>query len=75
VSRYRIRRLAVSLVTCDPWPGLAATDQDAAQLALLRLRWLPSETRRAVAGTRLCCPSQRQIWVIGAPSLPLASVA
>lgn len=39
-SRYRVRRLAVSLVECDPWPGMAATGEDAAQLAILRLRWL-----------------------------------
>jgi hypothetical protein len=50
VSRYRVRGLAVSLITCDPWPALAATGQDAAQLALLRLRWLQDETRRAVRG-------------------------
>ena len=47
-SRYRVRRLAASLVRCDPWPGMAATSEDAAQLALLRLRWLQDENRRAV---------------------------
>lgn len=47
-SRYRIRRLAVKLVRCDPWPGMAATGEDAAQLAILRLRWLQGATRRAV---------------------------
>jgi hypothetical protein len=47
-SRYRVRRLAVGLVKCDPWPGMAATGEDAAQLAILRLRWLQHDTRRAV---------------------------
>lgn len=49
-SRYRVRGLALSLVECDPWPGMAATGEDAAQLAILRLRWLQRETRRAVRG-------------------------
>ena len=49
-SRYRVRRLAVSLVECDPWPGMAATGEDAAQLAILRLRRLQRETRCAVRG-------------------------
>ncbi len=47
-SRYRVRRLAARLVACDPWPGMAATGEDAAQLAVLRLRWLQVATRRAV---------------------------
>lgn len=47
-SRYRVRRLAVSLVECDPWPGMAATGEHAAQLAILRLRSLQRDTRRAV---------------------------
>jgi len=49
-SRYRVRRLAVSLVQCDPWPGMTATGDDAAQLAIMRLRWLQRDTRRAVRG-------------------------
>jgi hypothetical protein len=49
-SRYRVRRLAAGLVRCDPWPGMAATGEDAAQLAILRLRWLQHHTRRAVRG-------------------------
>jgi len=48
LSRYRVRRLAADLVKCDPWPGMAATGEDAAQLALLRLRRLQHDTRRAV---------------------------
>jgi hypothetical protein len=48
LSRYRVRKLAVSLVECDPWPGMVATGEDAAQLAILRLRWLQHDTRRAV---------------------------
>jgi hypothetical protein len=47
-SRYRVRRLAAGLVKCDPWPGMAATGEDAAQLAILRLRRLQQHTRRAV---------------------------
>jgi hypothetical protein len=47
-SRYRVRRLAVNLIECDPWPGMAATGEDAAQLDILRLRWLQRDTRRAV---------------------------
>jgi hypothetical protein len=49
-GRYRVRRLAASLVECDPWPGTAASGEDAAQLAILRLRWLQRDTRRAVRG-------------------------
>jgi hypothetical protein len=48
ISRYRVRRAAANLVTCDPWPGMAAEGPDAGQLALLRLRFLQRETRRAV---------------------------
>lgn len=48
VTRIRIRRTAQRLVACDPWPGMAATEQDAAQLTLLRVLWLQRQTRRAV---------------------------
>jgi hypothetical protein len=48
ISRYQVRRAAAKLVTCDPWPGTAALGTDAAQLAVLRLRLLQRETRRAV---------------------------
>jgi hypothetical protein len=47
-SRLRVRRVARSLVACDPWPGMEATGSNAAQLALLRLLHLQKETRRAV---------------------------
>lgn len=47
-SRLRVRWLAASLAGRGPWPGRAATSDDAAKLALLRLRWLQHETRRAV---------------------------
>lgn len=47
-SRLRVRRTAAGLVTCDPWPGMAATGSDAAQLALLRLLFLQRQTRKAV---------------------------
>jgi hypothetical protein len=47
-SRYRVRRLAAGLFKCDPWPGMTATGEDAAQLAILRLRWVQHGTRRAV---------------------------
>jgi hypothetical protein len=50
LSRYRVRKVAANLVTCNPWPGLAATGEDAAQFAVLRLRWLQRETRRSVRG-------------------------
>jgi hypothetical protein len=50
LTRRRVRRTASALVTCDPWPGMDATDLDAAQLALLRLLWLQQQTRRAVRG-------------------------
>lgn len=43
-----MRRAAFNLITCDRWPGDAATGTDAAQLALLRLLWLQRRIRRAV---------------------------
>jgi hypothetical protein len=48
IDRRQVRRAAKRLVRCDPWPGMAATGMDAAQLALLRLLFLQRETRRAV---------------------------
>jgi len=48
ITRIRIRRIAQRLVACDPWPGMAATGLDAAQLALQRVLWLQRQTRRAV---------------------------
>jgi hypothetical protein len=50
--RWRIRRAAQRLVTCERWPGDAATGTDAAQLALLRLTWLQELTRNAVSERR-----------------------
>jgi hypothetical protein len=47
-ARRRVRRLARSLVHADPWPGLAATSEQAAELAILRLCSLQVCTRRAV---------------------------
>jgi hypothetical protein len=46
--RIVVRRKAARLVTCEPWPGDAATGTDAAQLALLRLLTLQQLIRRAV---------------------------
>lgn len=48
ITRIRIRRTAQRLIACDPWPGMAATGLDAAQLALQRVLWLQRQTRRAV---------------------------
>jgi hypothetical protein len=48
ISRYRVRRLAARLVPREPWPGMDATGLDAAKLAVLRLRSLQRDTRRAV---------------------------
>jgi hypothetical protein len=48
ISRYRVRRLAARLVPRDPWPGMDATGLDVAKLAVLRLRSLQRDTRRAV---------------------------
>ena len=48
VTRIRIRRTARFLIACDPWPGMAATGPDAAQLALHHVLWLQRQTRRAV---------------------------
>lgn len=48
VTRIRIRRTARRLIACDPWPGMAATGPDAAQLALHHVLWLQRQTRRAV---------------------------
>lgn len=45
--RRRVRRRARVLVTCEPWPGDAATGADVAQLALLRVLWLQRQIRRA----------------------------
>jgi hypothetical protein len=48
LRRARMRRAARKLIECDPWPEDAATGDDAAQLALLRLLWLQGQVRRAV---------------------------
>src|SRR5712692_511264 len=48
ISRCRVRRAAGNLVRCDPWPGMAATGPDAAQLAIHRLLYPQRQTRRAV---------------------------
>jgi hypothetical protein len=50
--RWRMRRMAARLVTCQKWPGDDATGPEAAQLALYRLLWLQQRTRRAVMGRR-----------------------
>lgn len=50
--RWRVRRRALKLVTCEDWPGENATGLDAAQLALLRLVWLQRLTRNAVVERR-----------------------
>ena len=50
--RIRVRRRAFKFVTCKRWPGDAATGDDAAQLALLRLLWLQRLIRRAVRARR-----------------------
>ena len=46
-TRIRVRRTARRLVACDPWPGMAATGEDAAELALQQVLWLQRQTRRA----------------------------
>ncbi len=48
VARNRMRRAARKLVTVDAWPEMAATSDQAAQLAMLRLLWLQRKTRSAV---------------------------
>src|ERR1017187_9313584 len=50
VSRHRMRRTADRLVTLRTWPDMAATSEQTAQLAMLRLLWLQRQTRRAVRG-------------------------
>jgi hypothetical protein len=50
VSRYRMRRAARRLVTLRTWPGMDATSEQAAQLAMLRLLSLQRQARRAVRG-------------------------
>ncbi|HXW46103.1 MAG TPA: hypothetical protein VEL03_15050 [Streptosporangiaceae bacterium] len=50
--RWATRRKAFRLVTCQRWPGDAATGMDAAQLALLRQIWLQELTRNAVSERR-----------------------
>ena len=48
LRRGRIRRAARSLIISPRWPGdEAATPEDIAQLALLRLLWLQEQTRTA----------------------------
>ena len=47
LRRRRIRHAARGLITCTRWPGDDATPEDIAQLALLRLLWLQSQTRKA----------------------------
>lgn len=47
LRRRRVRSAARELITCTPWPGDDATPEDIAQLALLRLLWLQSQTHRA----------------------------
>jgi hypothetical protein len=51
VTRIRVRRTARRLVACDPWPGMDATGEDAAQLTLHRVLWLQRQTRRAVGSS------------------------
>jgi hypothetical protein len=50
VSRYRMRRAARKLVTLRTWPGMDATSEQVAQLAMLRLLSLQRQARRAVRG-------------------------
>src|SRR5260370_1418976 len=50
IRRCRGRSAARNLVTCPPWPGLAATGTHPAQLAVLRVPWLPRQTRPAGPG-------------------------
>lgn len=47
ISRKRVRRAATNLVTIDNWSGDDATNEELAQLALVRLLWLQRECRRA----------------------------
>lgn len=48
VTRRRVRGTARSLVKSDPWPGMEAKGDDAAQLALLRLLALQKDIHKAV---------------------------
>ena len=49
LSRLKVRRAARDLARgCDPWPGMAASGDDAARLALHRLLYLQRATHRAV---------------------------
>lgn len=50
VTRGRMRKEAFDLVTLQTWPGMGASSAQAAQLALLRVLWLQSQTHRAVRG-------------------------
>ena len=46
--RVRVRRAARGLVRCEPWPADdAVTGRDVAQLALVRLLYLQTQTRRS----------------------------
>jgi hypothetical protein len=49
LSRRKVRRAARDLARgCDPWPGMAASGDDAARLALHHLLYLQRATHRAV---------------------------
>jgi hypothetical protein len=50
IGRSRMRHGARKLVQLRTWPDMAATSDQAAQLALLRLLWLQRQTRCAVRG-------------------------
>jgi len=49
LGRLRMRKSARALVTLRTWPDMAATSEQAAQLAMLRLLWLQRQAHRAVA--------------------------
>ena len=47
-ARRRMRREALSLVSLRTWPGMSATSEDVAQLAMLRLLHLQKKVHRLV---------------------------
>lgn len=48
MARRQMRREALSLVTLKMWPGMDATSEDVAQLAMLRLLYLQKQVHRLV---------------------------
>jgi hypothetical protein len=51
-ARRQMRRQAVSLISLQAWPGMNASSEDVAQLAMLRLLHLQQQVHRLVPGSR-----------------------